>query len=60
METINEIAGLVGSLGFPIVMCMLMFNYMKTNNKDLTQAISTLTGVVNELKDMINILVNKD
>lgn len=59
MEYIDEIVNIIGSLGFPIAMCLAMFNYMKTNNKELTAAVTDLSKCVTELKDLINILINK-
>lgn len=58
MEIFDAIITAVGTLGFPAVMCILMFNYMKDNTANLNAAVSTLTGVVNELKAMIQVLVN--
>lgn len=59
MEIFDAIITAVGTLGFPAVMCVLMFNYMKDNTVQLNDAVSTLTGVVNELKAMIQVLVNE-
>ena len=53
MEIFDAIITAVGTLGFPAVMCILMFNYMKDNTANLNAAVATLTGVVNELKAMI-------
>lgn len=59
MEIFDAIITSVGTLGFPAVMCVLMFNYMKDNTANLNAAVSTLIGVVNELKAMIQVLVNE-
>lgn len=59
MEIFDAILTAVGTLGFPAVMCVLMFNYMKSNSTELTSAVSTLTGVINELKAMIQVLVTE-
>lgn len=58
MEIFEAVIGAVGSLGFPIVMCVLMFDYMKKSSKELTDSVATLTGVVNELKDLVKIMMS--
>lgn len=49
---VGTITSLIGSIGFPIVMCLMMFNYMKDEEAKLTEAI-------NELKNVITILTER-
>ena len=58
MEIYETIMNAIATIGFPATMCVLMFNYMKQNSTELTTAVATLTGVVNELKAMIQVLVS--
>lgn len=40
----------VGSIGFPIVMCIIMFNYIKSTQDALIKSIDSLTDTVRELE----------
>ena len=40
----------IGSLGFPIVMCILLYNHLKEVQKDHKEEISKLSEVINDLK----------
>lgn len=46
---VNEIAALIGSLGFPIVACVGMFYLYNRTLKDFT---STLNGIASEIKEL--------
>lgn len=39
---VQEIVSLIGTLGFPIVVCGVMFKYINTTHKELVQAINAL------------------
>lgn len=46
---IQAISTICSSMGFPIVMCLLMFNYIKTEQKDTREMINTLKESVDRL-----------
>ena len=46
---VNDIAALIGSLGFPIVACVGMFYLYNRTLKDFT---STLNGIASEIKEL--------
>ncbi len=50
MEVLDKIISYIGSVGFPAVMCLLLWYYIKDNNTATLSAINQLTDVVNELK----------
>ena len=49
--TINltEVASLISSVGFPVVMCLILVYFMNISNKNLTDAINDLRNVITEL-----------
>lgn len=58
---INDVITLISNLGFPIVMCILLFWRMnkqdethKEEIKGLTEVINELKLVITELKDSLN------
>lgn len=50
---IQAISTICSSMGFPIVMCLLMFNYIKTEQKDTRDMITTLKESVDKLTETI-------
>lgn len=50
---IQSISTICSSMGFPIVMCLLMFNYIKTEQKDTREMITTLKDSVDKLTETI-------
>ena len=54
----NEIAGLIGSLGFPIFCCIMLFK----QNEELRHSIDALkeVGIIKNPKDGVKILGNGD
>lgn len=44
---------MISSIGFPIVMCIILFNYIKESQSELTKAVNSLTEMVGELRDEI-------
>lgn len=50
---IQAISTICSSMGFPIVMCLLMFNYIKTEQKDTREMITTLKDSVDKLTETI-------
>lgn len=57
---ISTITSLIGSIGFPIVMCVMMFNYMKDEESKLTDAINELKNVITILTERIERIDKKD
>ena len=47
------IVQMISSVGFPIVMCIILFNYVKETQAELTKAVNSLTTMVGELRDEI-------
>lgn len=61
---LNGVLELIGSIGFPIVMCLILFHYMeKQNDKhdkeihDLTETINNNTKILTELTTLIKTLI---
>lgn len=46
----TAIVQMVSSVGFPIVMCIILFNYIKETQSELTKAVNSLTDMVGELR----------
>lgn len=46
---VNAIGGLISSIGFPIVMCLILVYFMNVTNEKLTDAINGLQNVITEL-----------
>lgn len=60
----DSITQLIASLGFPIVMCLLMFKYMQEESENHKKEVDALkdslkenTVVLSDLKSMIKTLV---
>lgn len=61
METVNTLAKLVSTVGFPIVMCGVLFWYMtkqderqSEQNQRMMESLNNLSMVITELKQKIN------
>lgn len=56
---IQELANLITSVGFPIVMCLLMFKYISEENKATRETLSALETAIKTLecgvKDLIRV-----
>lgn len=50
---LQAISTICSSMGFPIVMCLLMFNYIKTEQKDTREMINTLKESVDRLVETL-------
>lgn len=46
-----DIISLIGSVGFPIVMCLLMFYFCNTSVKKLTETVDKLNDKLDHLID---------
>ena len=53
---INDIMNLIGSFGFPIVMCILFWHYISTALRDVTQIVDKNTDAINTLILKIDII----
>lgn len=58
-----NIVDIIGSIGFPIVMCLILFNYMEKQGEkhdkeihDLTETINNNTKILTELTTLIKTL----
>lgn len=47
----NEFVSLIGSLGFPIVVCLFLLNYIKTFFNELTKTLAEIKTIVEMLKN---------
>lgn len=56
---IQNATTLIGSLGFPIVMCLMLFWYMKEQLEDHKQETDALRDAINELKLAITTLTER-
>ena len=59
----SSIVEIIGSIGFPIAMCLLLFNYMEKQGekhdkeiRDLTETINNNTQILTELTTLIKTL----
>lgn len=59
METFNVICQMIGSIGFPIVMCLLMYDRMDKNEKRHSEDIAKMTEAVNNNTIALNELSNR-
>ena len=46
---LNTVVTLIGSLGFPIVMCLLLFYYMSKTLKEMQTSINNNTNAITQL-----------
>lgn len=56
---IQAASTLIGSLGFPIVMCLMLFWYMKEQLQDHKDETNALKDAINELKIAITTLTER-
>lgn len=49
----NAILQAIGSIGFPIVMCLILIKYVQTTQEKLIEAIQNLTLAVKRLETLI-------
>ena len=54
---VNDIANLIGSLGFPIVACVGMFYLYNRTLKDFTSTLNDIVTQIKELREDIKELV---
>lgn len=46
METVNTITTIVSSVGFPIVMCLILFKYIQSEITDMRKVIEKNTEAI--------------
>ena len=56
MMEITEIMNLIGTFGFPIVMCILFWHYISTALNDVTKIVDKNTDAINTLILKIDII----
>lgn len=50
---VNGIGQLISSIGFPIVMSLLFFYYVRDTQKEMTEAVNNLKTSIDKLYSMI-------
>lgn len=50
----NDIISMIGSLGFPIVVSLILLSYVKSFFNSLSVTLSEIKSLVLELKEVIN------
>lgn len=56
---VQTITSLISGVGFPIVMCLMMFKYMQDEQANHKQESDTLKDAINELKVAITALTER-
>lgn len=56
---INSVVSLIGTLGFPIVMCLLMFKQAEKQNERYDEQTKETTAAINKLEKAITILTER-
>lgn len=56
----DEITSLITTVGFPIVMCYLVYRDNQKNNDSLMELIRETTNTMNELVNRIDQLIDKE
>ena len=54
--TLNEIMSLIGTVGFPIVMCVLLWHYISTVQEKIGEIVAKNTEAVNTLVMKLDII----
>ena len=52
--SVNEIAALISSIGFPIVCCIFMWKYISTSMKEFMKTVEENTRVTQKLCDKLD------
>lgn len=55
----DTIVQFISSVGFPIVMCLCTFSYMKEKDKAVSEEIRLTTQSINNLCNKIDILIDR-
>lgn len=57
---LNTITNIIGSLGFPIFMCLYLMNYQQKSLDLLKGSIDNLSDMIKELRLKLELLEGKD
>ena len=57
---IESIISLIGSLGFPIACCVYLIRTLDQSNKQLVEAVNSLTSMIEKLETKIDIYMKGD
>lgn len=57
---VNALGQLIGSVGFPIVMSLLFFNFVQKTMEEMTKTITELKSSVDRLYDMVTHMKEND
>ena len=58
MDVMQAITAMIGSVGFPIVMCLMMYKYMTDVQKKTDETLASLTNAISALEKGVDTLVN--
>lgn len=53
METLNQLIQAISTVGFPIIMCLILFWYVKYQNDTHTEELSKLREAVDKVSELI-------
>ena len=56
----SEITGLIGSIGFPIAMCLILIRYIQTTQKELIQKMGEISSSIAVLVSMTGREIKKN
>lgn len=57
---INSFLQLIGTLGFPIACCIYLISTLDKSNKQLIQAVNSLTSMIEKIETKIDIYMKGD
>lgn len=58
MDVMQAVTAMIGSVGFPIVMCLMMYKYMTDVQKKTDETLASLTNAISALEKGVDTLVN--
>lgn len=58
MDVMQAVTAMIGSVGFPIVMCLMMYKYMTDVQKKTDETLGSLTNAISALEKGVDTLVN--
>lgn len=58
MDVMQAVTAMIGSVGFPIVMCLMMYKYMTEVQKKTDETLASLTNAISALEKGVDTLVN--
>lgn len=51
---INDVASLISSIGFPIAMCLILFRYINTTQKELIEKLGDISRDIGILCERVS------